>query len=114
MLSKDAKVRPSIRKILGLPFLQAQSKAANEKYALGLDLSEFEAAAALAAPAASSSAPVEELGDEGEENKCNADYESSDDEGDNQVSELQRTVTNLKLGPGNGTTAPTNNLAAVD
>lgn len=49
MLCKDSQMRPSIYKILCSPFLQEYMQNSNTNYGLGLDLSDFQAAAAASA-----------------------------------------------------------------
>jgi len=101
-LSKDAKLRPSVKEILEQPFLYASMVESNSRFSLGLDLSDF----AQVLPASSTAAPPsepeqdkEEGGEEDEEDYDEdfEDYSEPEDREEPPQSELQQSVANLKL-----------------
>mmetsp|Transcript_35700 Transcript_35700/g.83571 ORF Transcript_35700/g.83571 Transcript_35700/m.83571 type:complete len:456 (+) Transcript_35700:131-1498(+) len=106
MLSKNADVRPTIKDILGYPYLFEDMQRANEKYRLNQNLSEFaprEGGASCTSTSMSHkdstwSGPGGHTDDEYEEEF--EDYSGSEDEVAKAAhTELNRSVANLKLAP---------------
>lgn len=112
MLSKDAKVRPLIKEIMAQAFLFGPMTESNEKYSLGMDLSEFvkapEPAPAIPEPQAPSDDSEEKKKPGGQDSDYDDDFEDYSEPEDCQEapkSELSKSVANLKLAV-LGTAAP--------
>jgi len=106
MLNKSASIRPTIKEIMAKGFLLGPMNESNEKYSLGLDLSEFAPAAAAEAAAADVPSPSgagsspEAGAAGGGEDEYDEDFEDMSEPEDGEgapATELQQSVAKLKL-----------------
>lgn len=114
MLSKDARIRPLVKEIMSQGFLFAPMTQCNERYALGVDLSEFAKAPEVEAETQASAEDGEAKKEDSDYDEDFEDYSENEDEPEPPQSALQQSVANLKLaGLGNAGAPAAPQLAPV-